>query len=141
MGFASRWIHLMMACVRTTSYSVLLNGDPTGYIKPSRGIRQGDPLSPYLFLLCVEGLSALLRQAGREQRVNGVSICRGGPKISHLLFADDSLFFCDASTENCSRLLEVLSTYERASGQVINRDKTALFFSRNTPDHKRDTIQ
>ena len=141
MGFASRWIHLMMACVRTTSYSVLLNGDPTGYIKPSRGIRQGDPLSPYLFLLCVEGLSALLRQAGREQRVNGVSICRGGPKISHLLFADDSLFFCDASTENCSRLLGVLSTYERASGQVINRDKTALFFSRNTPDHKRDTIQ
>uniref|UniRef100_A0A2N9FNQ8 Reverse transcriptase domain-containing protein n=1 Tax=Fagus sylvatica TaxID=28930 RepID=A0A2N9FNQ8_FAGSY len=100
MGFASRWIHLMMACVRTTSYS-----------------------------------------AGREKRVNEVSICRGGPKISHLLFADDSLFFCDASTENCSRLLEVLSTYERASGQVVNRDKTAFFFSKNTPDHKRDIIQ
>jgi hypothetical protein len=141
MGFASRWIHLMMACVRTTSYSVLMNGEPTGYIKPSRGIRQGDPLSPYLFLFCAEGLSALLRQAGRERRINGVSICRGGPKISHLLFADDSLLFCDANTAECSRLLEVLTTYERASGQVVNRDKTALFFSKNTPDHMRDSIQ
>uniref|UniRef100_A0A2N9HCL8 Reverse transcriptase domain-containing protein n=1 Tax=Fagus sylvatica TaxID=28930 RepID=A0A2N9HCL8_FAGSY len=141
MGFARRWIHLMMTCVRTTSYSVLLNGETRGYIKPSRGIRQGDPLSPYLFLLCAEGLSALLRQAGRERRINGVSICRGGPKISHLLFADDSLLFYDASTEECSRLMEVLQTYERASGQVVNRDKTALFFSKNTPDYKRDSIQ
>uniref|UniRef100_A0A2N9HN71 Reverse transcriptase domain-containing protein n=1 Tax=Fagus sylvatica TaxID=28930 RepID=A0A2N9HN71_FAGSY len=141
MGFESRWIHLMMVCVRTTSYSVLLNGEPTGYIKPSRGIRQGDPLSPYLFLFCAEGLTALLRQAGREKRINGVSICRGGPKISHLLFADDSLLFCDASIAECSRLLEVLTTYEKASGQIVNRDKTALFFSKNTPDHMRDSIQ
>jgi hypothetical protein len=53
MGFDKRWIHLTMTCVRTTSYSVLLNGEPTSFIKPSKGIRQGDPLSPNLFLLCV----------------------------------------------------------------------------------------
>ena len=66
MGFERRWINLMMMCVRTTSYSVLLNGEPKRYIKPSRGIRQGGPLSPYLFLLCAEGLSALLRKAERD---------------------------------------------------------------------------
>ena len=116
MGFERRWINLMMMCVRTTSYSVLLNGEPKGYIKPSRGIRQGDPLSPYLFLLCVEGLSALLRKAERDQKISGVSVCRGGPKISHMLFANDSLLFGRASSVDCHRLMEVLEKYERGFG-------------------------
>uniref|UniRef100_A0A2N9IBI9 Reverse transcriptase domain-containing protein n=1 Tax=Fagus sylvatica TaxID=28930 RepID=A0A2N9IBI9_FAGSY len=141
MGFASRWIHLLMTCVQTTSYSVLLNGEPTGYIKPTRGIRQGDPLSPYLFLLCAEGLSALLCRAEREQQIHGVSMCRNGPKISHLLFADDSLLFCQATQAECNRLMEVLAQYERASGQMVNKEKTALFFSKNTPESVRCAIQ
>ena len=141
MGFERRWIRLMMMCVFSTSYSVLLNGEPTGYIKPSRGIRQGDPFSPYLFLMCAEGLSALLRKAEREQKIGGVSVCRGGPRISHLLFADDSLLFCRACPDECQRLMEVLAEYERASGQMINRDKTATFFSKNTPEYMRTTIQ
>uniref|UniRef100_A0A2N9FDP4 Reverse transcriptase domain-containing protein n=1 Tax=Fagus sylvatica TaxID=28930 RepID=A0A2N9FDP4_FAGSY len=141
MGFASRWIRLLMTCVQTTSYSVLLNGEPTGYIKPTRGIRQGDPLSPYLFLLCAEGLSALLCLAEREQQIHGVSICRNGPQISHLLFADDSLLFCQATEEECTRLMEVLAQYERASSQMVNKEKTALFFSKNTPEVVRRDIQ
>ena len=140
MGFDRWWIHLTMTCVRTTSYSVLLNGEPTSFIKPSKGIRQGDPLSPNLFLLCVEGLSALLQQAKRDRRITGVSICQGGPRISHLLFVDDSLLFYEANTEECTRLLEMLTTYERASGQVVNRDKTTLFFSKSTPETRRDGI-
>ena len=134
MGFNERWINLMMMCVRTISYSVLLNRKPIGYIKPSRGIREGDPLSPYLFLLCAEGLSALLRKAERDRKISGVSVCRGGPKISHLLFFDDSLLFCCASSAECHRLMEVLAMYERASGQMVNKEKTALFFSKNTPE-------
>ena len=61
LGFHERWISLMMMCIKSVSYSVLLNGEPKGLIRPTRGIRQGDPISPYLFLLCGEGLSAMLK--------------------------------------------------------------------------------
>ena len=60
LGFNERWITLMMVCVKTVSYSVLLNGEPKGLINPTRGIRQGNPLSPFLFLLCTEGLNNLI---------------------------------------------------------------------------------
>ena len=62
LGFQDRWISLMMMCVTTVSYSVLINGEPKGSIVPTQGLRQGDPISPYLFLLCAEGLSAMLRK-------------------------------------------------------------------------------
>lgn len=69
LGLAERWVNLAMQCVSSTSYTVLLNGEPKGFISPSLGIRQGDPLSPYLFLFCVEGLSALIRRATKLQQV------------------------------------------------------------------------
>ena len=62
MGFQEKWISVMMMCVTTISYSVLINGEPKGRIVPTRGLRQGDPISPYLFLLCVGGLSVMLRR-------------------------------------------------------------------------------
>lgn len=85
MGFHEKWILLMMMCVTTMSYSILINGEPKGKIIHSRGLRQGDLISPYLFLLCVEGLSAMLRKEEREGHIKGVAICRRAPRISHLL--------------------------------------------------------
>ena len=86
MGFCSRWIGLIMECVRTISYLILMNGDPKGLINPTRGIRQGVPLSPFLFLLCTEGLHGLIKKAARAKEINGFSICKRGPKLTHLFF-------------------------------------------------------
>ena len=72
LGFDTRWVELAMETVTTTSYSVLINGEPCGFISPSRGVRQGDPLSPYLFLLCAEGLSATIRKAEEGHSLRGI---------------------------------------------------------------------
>lgn len=86
-----------MGCVTTPSFSILINGRPYGNIQPTRGIRQGDPFSPYMFLLCAEGFTSLLAKAKLEGSIKGVSICRRAPKISNLMFVDDSLLFCQAT--------------------------------------------
>ena len=122
----------MMQCISKATYSVLINGEPHGHITPSRGLRQGDPLSPYLFLLCTEGFHCLLRKAEENGDIRGVSICRSAPKLTHLLFAYDSLIFCRAKINEFEKLLEILATYEQASEQQINGDKTTLFFSKST---------
>ena len=90
-----------METVTTASYSILVNGKPRGFITRSRGIRQGDPLSPYLFLLYVEGLLALLRKAAETRVLHGILLSQHGVCISHLLFADDSLLFCKATVGEC----------------------------------------
>ena len=91
MGFHETWVALMMECITTVSYFLLINGEPTSTIKPTRGIRQGDPLSPYLFFLCIEGLHGLLNKATTAGSIKGVSICRNGPWLTHLFFTDDIL--------------------------------------------------
>ena len=68
-----------MTCISTVTYSIRINGRPHGHIVPSRGIRQGDPLSPYLFMLCAEGLSALIKKGVDDGRLEGIAVCRGGP--------------------------------------------------------------
>ena len=79
MGFGERWIQLTMMCVKAISYSVLINGEPKGKIFLIKGLHQGDPISPYLFLLYAKGLSAMLQRETRLGRINGVSVCRRAP--------------------------------------------------------------
>ena len=93
MGLPDIWIDRVMCCVMSASFSVRINGKVYGNIRPFRGIRQGDLLSPYLFLLCAEGFTSLLARAQNEGRIHGVAVCRCAPSISHMLFADDSLLF------------------------------------------------
>ncbi|XP_059431505.1 uncharacterized protein LOC132165008 [Corylus avellana] len=132
LGFDLRWINLIMMCVTTVQYAVVVNGRPCGRIKPQRGLRQGDPISPYLFILCAEALSAMLSQANEEGALTGVATSRRGPRISHLFFADDSLLFCKANLPQWDHLTSVLRAYEEDLGQRLNNNKTSLFFSWNT---------
>ena len=101
LGLGERLVSLLMSCIRSISYSIILNGQLVCHIKPSRGLRQGDPLSPYLFLMCAMGLQSLLNKAESEEHIQGVAICRNDPKVPHLLFVDDSVLFCHAKEEEC----------------------------------------
>ena len=116
MGFNGRWVNLISECINTVTYSVLVNGKPKENIVPSRGLRQGDLLSLYLFMLYSEGLNALIQQAVHEDKIRGYSICQYGPKISYLFFADDSLLFCLAQISDIKAIQEILDLYEKASG-------------------------
>lgn len=82
-----------MNCIRTFSYKILVNGTPREQIQPSRGLRQGDSISPYLFLICMEGLSFGLKKLERKDNIEGIKIRRRSLTITHLLFADDCYIF------------------------------------------------
>ena len=76
MGFNERWVGLIMTCVKTVTYSVMVNVEPKGLITPSRDIRQGDLLSPFLFCLCMEGLHSLIQQVANNGDITGFTLCR-----------------------------------------------------------------
>uniref|UniRef100_A0A803QFT1 Reverse transcriptase domain-containing protein n=1 Tax=Cannabis sativa TaxID=3483 RepID=A0A803QFT1_CANSA len=140
MGFDDHMVKLFMACVSTAKYQVSHAGKEFGNIIPGRGLRQGDPLSSYLFIICTEGLSALIRHYEQRHLIRGIKVARGAPIVSHIFFADDSYIFCRANEEESYNVLQLLNTFERASGQKINYDKSSIFFSRNTQVGIRDAI-
>ncbi|XP_027152078.1 uncharacterized protein LOC113752144 [Coffea eugenioides] len=141
MGFCPVWIKWINSCLKTVTYSFNCNGEAKGFVTPGRGIRQGDPLSPYLFLICSEGLSSLLRKAEESSRIQGLKISRQGPELTHLFFADDSLIFCKADKQQATEIMNILKTYEAASGQMVNLDKSAVFFSRNMFSDQREEVR
>ncbi|GLT56437.1 hypothetical protein SLA2020_294760 [Shorea laevis] len=140
LGFAEAWIRMIMACVTSVQYAVLLNGVSSDRVIPSRGLRQGDPLSPYLFVLCAEGFTAMIKEAERQKLLHGARICRQAPTISHLFFADDSFLFLRAIETEAKTLLSILKDYELASGQVVNMQKSSITFSSNVQQMSRSRI-
>jgi len=124
MGFHRVWINWIRACLESATVSVLVS--PTEEFKPTRGLRQGDPMTPFLFLVVAEGLAGLVRQALRANLLSGVKVGNKEVKVSFLQFADDTLFFCEDSWCNVVIMKSILRGFEIASGLKINFHKSRL---------------
>ncbi|KAL4271357.1 hypothetical protein GQ457_13G012300 [Hibiscus cannabinus] len=140
MGFAASWIDLIMNCVTSVSFCIKVNGHVSDFFRPSRGLRKGDPLSPYLFLFCTQGLSALLLKEQSLGNIKGVRASQNGPRITHLLYADDCLLFLKNSADQARRLKDILSCYEGSSGQKVNVEKSYIYFSNGMTDESKREI-
>lgn len=140
LGFHTRLSALMLECVSSVRYKIYHSGREFGLITPSRGIRQGDPLSSYLFLICMEEMSALIHEFEKRKWLNGIKIARGAPSLSHLFFADDSYIYCKANENSAVQINQMLHTFERASGQQINKTKSSVLFSCNTLEEEKNRV-
>ena len=113
----------IMKCINTTSTSILWHGDKMDPFRPSRGLRQGDPLSPYLFVLGMEKLTHLILDSVRERKWRGLRAGQRGPFITHMMFADDLVLFAEANQTNMNAILNCLQVFGEMSGHKANEEK------------------
>ena len=128
-GFSEKWRRWILFCISTVRFSIMINGSPKDFFGSSRGLHQGDPLSPLLFAIVMEALSHLLDDAVLVGHISGFTVgTRSNTPlmVAHLLFADDTLIFCDASTSQIEYLWEILSSFEPMSGLHIKLAKSEL---------------
>lgn len=127
VGLDSAMITVIMGCLHSTRISVLWNGEWLDSFISERGLQQGDPLSPYLFVLCMEVLGNTIRTAVQQGTWKACRLSRGGPALSHLYFADDLLLFGDATPRQARVMADILETFCHESGQCMNISKSRLW--------------
>jgi hypothetical protein len=128
-GFGQKWCSWIACCISSASFSVLINGSPAGFFNSSKGVRQGDPLSPFLFVIVMEAFSRMTKALVDHRRFSGFAVGSRGSEqvnISHLLFADDTLVFCGASLDQVQAIDEMLICFELVSGLKVNLAKSTL---------------
>ncbi|XP_071712466.1 uncharacterized protein [Rutidosis leptorrhynchoides] len=127
MGFGLRWRNWIRSCLKSASISILINGSPTREFNLGRGVRQGDPLSPFLFILAAEGLNLLTKVAVQKCKFKGLEIGSDKVMVSHLQYADDTIFIGEWDENNVNNLILLLKCFELTSGLKINYHKSQLF--------------
>ncbi|XP_057760557.1 uncharacterized protein LOC130980933 [Arachis stenosperma] len=140
-GFCNEWVKLMMNCVKSASYRFKINGKLSRRIGPQRELRQGDPLSPYLFILAAESFTILMEKAARDNLISGIRLAPTAPPITHLLFANDCIIFTGAQEDEIYQLIQIINKYTEASGQRINTEKSGLIFGSQVPIQSRVNIE
>jgi exonuclease III len=138
--FPMSLVQLILECISSSSCAILYNGGQMDFFQPTRGIRQGDPLSPYIFILCMEYLSLKIFEACNSKTWKPIKASRRGPAFSHLFFADDLLLCAEASTSCCLTISRVLEDFCCVSGQKINLSKSKAFFSPNVSPENRISL-
>lgn len=126
-----RLVQVILNMLRSSSCKLLWNGESMESFKPTRGLRQGDPLSLYIFVLCMQRLSSWIQREVSLRRWRPLKAARGGEVVSHLLFADDILLFTEATVDQVDCILDGLNKFCKASGHKINTGKSSVFFSPN----------
>ena len=139
-NFPENLIKLIMSCITSVSTSLLLNGGSLDPFLPSRGIRQGNPLSPYLFILCMEFLGHLIEEKCASKLWTPVKASRSSPAFSHLFFVEDLVLFASATPENYAAISFVLQEFCNKSGQKVSEAKSRAFFSPNVDPNQRDAL-
>lgn len=131
IGIPGNLVNLIWHCISTPTMRMLWNGETLESFIPSRGIRQGDPLSPYLFVLYIERLFQMISLAVDYKYWKPICLNRVGPKLSHLAFASDLLLFAEVSLKQVQVFQHIMEAFCRSFGQKISRDKSRVFFSKN----------
>lgn len=132
LGFNETFSSWIFSCISSVSFEILINGGKTASFKLSRGLRQGDPLSSYLFILGQEILSRLLNQELRQKSIRGIKTSKRGPIITHVMYADDIVLFSKATKKDATSISWILEKYCLWSGQLVKRSKSGIFFSKHT---------
>ncbi|XP_077222163.1 uncharacterized protein LOC143856007 [Tasmannia lanceolata] len=142
IGFNQTWCKWIEQCIETASFSVLLNGSPCGYFNSTNGVRQGDPLSPLLFCVCMEMLSVIIDEAASFNQII-TPFSKGSLSITHLLFVDDVLLFAEASVLSAKGINDCFNRFMKCSGLEVNLNKSEVFFSEGDSRYKgaiKDTL-
>lgn len=128
-GFSKSLCSLISSMLSNCWFSILYNGTPTGYFKSSRGVRQGDPLAPALFIIAEEALSKGITSLFSSGQLQHFHVPRGYKQITHILYADDTLVLLNGSARNIKVLLAFIKEYEASSGQKVNKNKSSFIVS------------
>jgi len=126
LGFCDRWIRWIKDCLELASVSVLVNGSPTREFFPRKGLRQGDPLALFLFLIVVERLVGVIRVAEEKKWIDSLEVGKDKVKVNMLQYADDTLFFCEANAKSVFNIKAILQCFELPSGLRVNFGKSRI---------------
>ncbi|KAK6158949.1 hypothetical protein DH2020_006263 [Rehmannia glutinosa] len=141
LGFSKIFVHWLEVVLRSSRISVLLNGTPVGYFACSRGVRQGDPLSPLLFCIAEEVLGRFITSAMDQSRLSAFTAPRSIIFPASILYADDIVIMCGASSSNARALLQILTHYADISGQVFSPQKSKAYFGAQVSHFVRGRVQ